>query len=225
MTTPARKHYQRAMAAKAAGAAGATTMSGDAYELAAASLWEDRRRLKQIKSVQKKIQAKAAMLPQYESYITGVLEAGKGAQDDVLMTLMVWRLDVGDISGGLDIAEYALRHGLKTPDHYQRDTASIVAEQTAEEILSALPQLPEDGVDVAEVAGAMLGQAERAYALVAGRDMHDQIKAKLYKAMGYARRETGDLAGARDDLTQALELHDRIGVKKDIERLERELAK
>lgn len=39
--------------------------------------------------------------------MNGVLEQGKGAQDDILMTVMLWRLDTGDIAGALEIARYA----------------------------------------------------------------------------------------------------------------------
>ncbi len=34
--------------------------------------------------------------------MNGVLEQGKGAQDDILMTVMLWRLDTGDIAGALE---------------------------------------------------------------------------------------------------------------------------
>ncbi|MDY8569877.1 phage terminase small subunit, partial [Escherichia coli] len=35
--------------------------------------------------------------------------------DDILMTVMLWRLDTGDIAGALEIARYALKYGLTMP--------------------------------------------------------------------------------------------------------------
>ncbi len=40
-----------------------------------------------------------------------VLADGRGAQDDIVMTVMLWRLDAGDIAGALEIAPYALKYG------------------------------------------------------------------------------------------------------------------
>ncbi len=116
MISPARKHYQRAKAAKAAAQRGeATPMTGDQHQLMMAALVEDRRRLRELQSVERKIEAKRAMLPNYDAYVEGVLSGGQGAQDDVLMHVMIWRLDVGDLVGGLRIAEYALAHDLQPP--------------------------------------------------------------------------------------------------------------
>lgn len=219
MNSPARQHWQRTTAAKAAVASAGTTMHGDAHELMAATLWEHRRTLKAIKSTQKKIETKASMLPDYDAYVQGVLEAGQGAQDDVLMTVMVWHFDVGNLQIGLNIAEYALSHGLATPDRFKRDTASIVAEQTAEAVLDSLDY--DDG----HVLEHMRASAARAMDLTRSFDMHDQIRAKLHKALGYAERACGDLDDALASLRAALELDDKAGVKKDIEHLERDLRK
>lgn len=217
MTSPARRHYQRHAAARQAGAVDAgKPQNGDQYELHAAALWEARRTLKGIQSLQGKIAKKRELVPEFESYVAGVLDAGNGAQDDVLMTLLVWRIDIGDLPGALAIAEYAMRHGLQTPDRYERGTPALVAEETAEQ---ALRMLDADAPDAAMLAGVLQRTAE----LIDGHDMHDQIRAKLHKALGYAHRANGELSPALDQLQQALALDARAGVKKDIERLEREL--
>ncbi|MCB4346246.1 hypothetical protein LA345_20305 [Burkholderia vietnamiensis] len=54
--------------------------------------------------------------------------------------------------------------------------------------------------------------------LTAEADMHDQVRAKLCKALGYAVQEA-DPPRALDYLRRALSLNDRVGVKKDIDRL------
>lgn len=216
-TSPARRHFQKVTAAQAAGATPeGQVQTGDQYELHAAALYEARRTLKSIQSVKAKIEKKRELLPEFDSYVAGVLEAGNGAQDDVLMTVLVWRIDVGDMPGALEIAEYAMRHDLKTPDRYKRGTASLIAEEIADQ---ALRMLAEEGAD----APALVKILERAEALTAEHDMHDEIRAKLHKALGYAQRDAGSLEEALEHLRRALQLNERVGVKKDIERLERQV--
>lgn len=215
MTSPARRHYQRISAALAAADAGDQPMQGDAYELMQAALFEDYRRLKSTQSMEKKAEIKREILPKYAEYVSGVLEAGQGAQDDVLMRVMLWRIDAGDLAGAIAIAKYAIKHGLTPPDQFERGTAAIIAEEVADQVLK---QLDEEGDSA-----PLLEQLKEVETLTADADMHDQIRAKLHKALGYACRATGQLEDAQVNLERALSLNDRIGVKKDLERLEREL--
>lgn len=224
MNSPARKHYQRITAARAAGdAIPGQPQSGEQFELMAAALWEARRTLKKIRSREAKIAKKRELLPQFDDYVAGVLEGGNGAQDVVVMTVMVWRIDVGDLDGALAIAEYAMRHNLETPDHYERDTASLITEEIAESALRSMDR-EEDESQRAELGTRSSLVLARSEALTRNADMHDEIRAKLYKALGQAERARGNHdAEALEHLRRALELNDRAGVKKDIEKLEREL--
>ncbi|PKH63458.1 MULTISPECIES: phage terminase small subunit [unclassified Halomonas] len=216
MTSPARRHYERVSAAQAAADAGTQPMQGEAFELMQAALFEDYRRLKATQSIERKIEIKREILPNYSEYVAGVLEAGQGAQDDVLMRVMLWRIDAGDLGGAIAIARYALKHGLTPPDQFERGTAAIIAEEVAEQ---ALKQLDLEEADFLTLLAHLI-EVEQ---LTQGADMHDQIRAKLFKALGYALRAAGQLPEAHTSLARALELNDRIGVKKDLERLEREL--
>ncbi|WP_372373253.1 phage terminase small subunit [Vreelandella venusta] len=217
MTSPARKHYQQVTAAKAAGAATpGQQQAGEQYELHAAALWEARRTLKAIKSVQAKIEKKRELLPDYLPYVDGVLAEGNGAKDDVLMTLMIWCIDVGDFEKALEIGAYAVKHDIDTPDQYDRDTVSILAEEIAEGVKA---QLEKEDADADALANVMA----RTVATVGDHDMHDQIKAKLHKSYGYALRAAEDPEGALAQLKEALTLNDRIGVKQDIQQLERQI--
>lgn len=216
MTSPARRHFERVSAAIAAADAGEAPMQGEAYELMQAALFEDYRLLKSTQSMERKAEIKREILPKYAEYVSGVLEGGQGAQDDVLMRVMLWRIDAGDLAGAIAIAKYATKHGLTPPDQFERGTAAIIAEEVAEQ---ALKQLEEEGVDTT----ALLVHLVDVEALTRDADMHDQIRAKLHKALGYACRATGQLEDAQVNLERALSLNDRIGVKKDLERLEREL--
>lgn len=212
MTSSIRKHFERVTAAQAAADAGDAPMRGDAFDLMQAQLFEDYRRLKSIQSVERKIEVKREILPNYAEYVTGVLETGQGAQDEVLMRVMLWRIDVGDIDGALHIARYAIPHGLEPGDQFQRSTAAILVEETAEQALA----LAEDDAHLLDA----LIEVDR---LTEGADMHDQIRAKLHKALGNGHRAHQEPTTALEHFQRALELNDRVGVKKDIERLEREL--
>lgn len=222
MTSPAKRHFLQQMAAKAASASPQDQLVGaNAYELMLAQLTEDRRRLHEIKSLEQKAKVKAELLPKYAPWIQGVIQAGQGVQDDVLMTVMVWCLDAGIWRGALEIAAYALPHGLAMPDQYKRDAATVLAEEIADQALRMLAK-PDTAADVD--LGALLQVAH----LVEGRDMPDEVRAKLHKAIGYCQRLSPDFEQkqlALDNLQRALQLHDKVGVKKDIEVLERELNK
>lgn len=176
-----------------------------------AKLAEDRRRLKDIQSTEKKIEAKRELLPQYAAYIDGAL-TGNGAQDDVLTSVMVWLIDVEDYVKAFDVATYALKHGMTLPDQYQRPMACLIAEEVADTQLTY------------QAAGKPMNlpALQHAMCLTANHDMPDQVRSKLHKAIGYALRddEHPDNQAAIEHLRRAFELFDKVGVKKDIERLE-----
>lgn len=214
MVSPAKAHFLRHQAeAEAATAADAQPMqNATQYELMLAKLLEDRRRLKAVQSIESKIAVKRELLPEYAPWIEGVLAGGRGGQDEVLMSVLVWRIDVGDFAGALPIARYAIAHKLTLPDQYQRKLPCLLAEEVADTALKACTAgQPVDVESLDQVAE-----------LTAEEDMPDEVRAKLFKAMGYAQRET-DKPIALILLNRALQLHDKVGVKKDIERLEREI--
>lgn len=211
MTTPAQRHFQKAMAAQEAAEATESTTRPDAsqYELMQAQLYEHGRQLKAIESIKAKGELKAKLLPDYAPYVEGVLEADTGLQDDVLMTVMIWRIDAQDWEGALQIAEYAIKHGLNLPDKFQRSTTCALAEQIAEAAKEA---------DVVP-----LETLKRTADLVVGKDMPDQVAAKFHKALGLALEAT-DLQASLNNLKLALSFDDRVGVKKDITRIEKALT-
>lgn len=205
--SPARAHYQQTLAAQAPSEDRPMDRAAvNAYELMLLKLAEDKRRLKDIQSLERKADVKRELLPEYAAWIDGVLAGDSGLQDDVFMTVLVWTIDIGDIERAIPLAAYAIRHDLAMPDQYKRTPACLIAEETADIALK--------GIAVA----APLLQAVAA--LTDGHDMPDEVRAKLHKAIGYALRDAGQLVEARDRLAHALALHDKVGVKKDIERLD-----
>lgn len=225
MKSPAQRHFERVSAATASARVdqGESLAGASVYELMLSKLATDRRRLKELQSQERKIEVKREVLPEYADYIAGVLEGGKGAQDDVLTTVMLWRVDAGDYPGALDIARYALEYGLKMPDQFERSLACVMAEEISEAALAAL-------ADGSAFSAEMLAQVGE---LTDKHDMPDQVRAKLCKAYGRALLVgAGDPSGedrwkhetALTALKRAVELHDRVGCKPDIAALEKALA-
>lgn len=216
MPSPAQMHLMRVGAARAtAQAAPGARVSEDtsrAHALMRAKLNEDRRRLKAVQSVERKIAVKREILPEYDAYITGVLASGRGVQDEVLGYVLCWRIDVGDFAGALPLARYVLSHHLALPDSFQRTPATLIAEEPAEQALKAYAA--GKPFDVSVLRDVM--------ELTAAEDMPDQVRAKLLFALG---RHLADAAPgeALAYLRRAVELHDKVGAKKDIEQLERRL--
>lgn len=230
--TPAQKHFARVLAAQEAERAAAADpfggASGSQHELMLAQLHAHSRLLKDIKATEKKVEAKRKLLPEYLEYIDGVLESDAGVQDPVITTLMVWMLDVGDWQQALQMAEYCLRHKLQLPDRFNRN----------------VPTLLLDDISDAAIKGQLIGAdalaiLARVDLLTRELDAHDQARAKLHKAIGWAamgKTHTKDLSTeqvkalqldqvriALPHLQRAVELHAQVGVKKDVERLERRL--
>lgn len=214
---------QQAAQASASNPHGETT--GSAFELQMAQLYEFKKRLKDMQSMKDKAKMKATMLPEMAPYLDGVLAADAGTQDEVLMTALIWSIDAGEYRRALQLAEYAVRHNLRMPDQYQRTLATALQDEFADAVLT--------GALVGDEAMAIAGQVLQ---LTFELDSHDQAKAKLYKAGGYAllgKTTTNgvDLKAVELEacqkalplLRQAMNLHAGIGVKKDIERLEQRL--
>lgn len=214
--TPITRHLMRvAASAAASGPASVADPDDSRSEVAAstqraqdraadmmrAKLATDQRRLKETQSVERKVEIKRDILPDYVPYISEVLERDAGGQDDVVTTIMLWRLDAGDMGGAMDIARYAIRHGLTMPAHFDRTLPATVAEGFA---------------DTADVPSFLLAEV---IDLTAPFDMVDQIRAKLFKAYGVALTPI-DPDAALTAFRRAFELNDKIGVKRDIARLE-----
>lgn len=211
--SPCRAHYEQTMAAAQPADTAAQPRdqhAANAYELVLLKLAEDKRRLKEVKSMERKAEVKAQLLPEYLPWITGVLESEAGRQDDVLMTVFVWAIDIGNFKLALQIGDYAIQHKLVMPDQYKRDVPCVLAEEIAEFSIKA-----DDQTRV-----ALLTDISTAVGITDACDMPDEVRAKLYKAYGYAQRTAGDLINARANLARALELDQRVGVKKDIERID-----
>ncbi|MFA7809038.1 phage terminase small subunit [Klebsiella pneumoniae] len=211
MTSPAQRHMMRVSASEAAQREKAPLRHATAYEQMLVKLAEDRRTLKNIRSNERKAEKKRELLPFYAPWTAGVLDDGRGAQDDIVMTVMLWRLDAGDIAGALDIAPYALKYGL-TSDHRRTTPYMLV-----EEVALAAQRLRDAGepVDLA----LLLTTID----LTDGADVPDMVRARLHKVTGLTLRDAGQSAEALAQFQRAMQLDRNAGVRKEIERLQRAL--
>ncbi|MER2593925.1 phage tail tape measure protein [Escherichia coli] len=176
--SPARQHRLRVQAEQAA-REGGSVRHASGYDLMLLQLAEDRRRLKGVQSTVKKAEIKVELLPKYAAWAEGVLAAGGAQQDDVLMYVMLWRIDAGDYAGALEIGRHALRHGWVMPLG-NRNVQTVLAEEMADAAQSAT--LATTGFD----ADLLLQTLE----LTDGLDMPDQSRARLHKAIGAVLSES-----------------------------------
>ncbi|WP_180644447.1 phage terminase small subunit [Acinetobacter bereziniae] len=226
----ARKHFQQHQAISAAETAAefGTMQNTSAYEQQLMQLNSDKNRLKNIQSTQNKVELKRQLLPNYKPYIQGVLEIKPGVQDAVITEMLVWSIDIGDYSFALDLAEYVLEHGLKLPDRFERSEACFITEDIAEGFLKILK------TDVA-ISDSDFYQLYRLDDLInnesidpSKRDMPDEVKAKLYLALGKANMrfikgeselDFAYASHAQNFLEKAVKFDDKCGGRTDLNKM------
>lgn len=246
MSSPFRRHKQRVLGIMSGTVAPETvrttelqepkptTAAGQEYAALRVLLHDNLRTLSDIASHEARVPVKVEMARAFVPWIEGVLAAAgtdgsQAAQDEILVTNLVWAIDYRDFDYALRLATHAIRHGLAMPEKFTRTPACYLAEEVAT-------------IANAEFDAVSLDHLLAVSALVEGHDMHDAVRAKLLKAIGrrYARRaEEFDPAAdnapaggkaayvetALENLRRALQLDANVGVKKDIERLDREAKK
>jgi hypothetical protein len=220
MLTPAQKHFDRVMAERRSNR-GTTTAERTAYEQVLFRLRMDKADLSRIQSNAGKAKLKSERLPDYQPWIDGVLAADTGQADEVITTVMIWAADAGDIAQALRIGQYVLRHKIPMPDQYKRTTATVLVEEICDPILAAFKANPAKASVSIDNLNALNG-------ITTHEDMPDQVRAKLFKVMGYTARLNQDVESqqlARSHLQEAIRLNAKIGVARDIELLDRNIKK
>ena len=210
--TPAARHRQKALSQKEV--TNITAGPNQAYRMLQLKLREDKQALKSKQSIQAKIELKRELVGHYDEWINATLSAGKGDQDNLLTTLMLWHIDIGNFGRALDIAEYAMKHDLKMPDAHQRTLATVVAEEIAD---TAKKLATSNEIDDEQIA-----QVLRASTITADADMPDQVRAKLSRQVGELTEAVNPVF-ALDNFQNALKFDENSGVKGSIKRLEKQL--
>ena len=220
MLTPAQKHFDRVMAERRSSGR-PSTAEKTAYEQILFRLRMDKADLSRIQSNAGKAKLKSERLPDYQPWIDGTLEADTGQADEVITTVMIWAVDAGDIAQALRLGQYVLRHKIPMPDQYRRTTATVLVEEISDPILAAFKANPAKATVSMDNLNALNG-------ITTHEDMPDQVRAKLFKAMGYTVRIDQDVESqqlARNHLQEAIKLNAKIGVARDIELLDRNIKK
>lgn len=228
--TPAQQYRQKLLAQQAqknakTGPHGA--VRGSEYEQLLARLAEHKRSLKTIASSEGKGQYKAQAVLDFDGWVDGVLASGTGAADEVFTTMLAWHFDAGNYLRCLELAAYAIKHKLIMPDQFKRSVPMFIVDEYAKAALAGKFKAPWKADQL----------LERVITLTDGEDVHDEPRARLYKAYTFARigrLESADInkdlapevaAAALAGLRRALELDDNVGVKKEINKLESYLKK
>lgn len=244
MFSPALRHRQQKLARHAAIAAGNIAREGIApdmpdegpvateYQQLLAALHENLRTLHGIESIENKIAFKAKAIDAYLPWCEGALTIDEGThapQDEIVVTMMIWALDIARWELALDLAQHITSHGLQMPAHYHRGAAGMVVSEMADAAIEATGTIPHELL-------------ERARFFANSFDMKDNYRARLHRALGDSRAHQAEnfdptadsaMAGGKPalvdaalgDYRRALKLDSNVGVKKQIEQLEREAKK
>lgn len=242
MSSPFRRHKQRVLGIMSGTVAPETARTtelrepertspaGQEYAALRVLLHDNLRTLSDIASHEARVPVKVEMARAFAPWIDGVLASqGQAAQDEILVVNLVWAIDYRDFDYALRLAGHAIRHGLTMPQGFSRTPACYLAEEVAT-------------IANAEFDAVTLDHLLAVQALIERQDMHDAVRAKLLKAIGrrYAQRaalfdpaadnapaggKAAYVETALENLRRALQLDANVGVKKDIERLERDAKK
>lgn len=167
--------------------------------------------LSEMKSIQERIEKKAEWLPEYEGFIDGCLAVSPAPQNMTLVHLMIWACDVKNFELAVKIAEYVVLNDMVMPEGYSRSPAEFVTEQCAEVF-----------IDDDELAIANASIIERIIGLGDGEQIVDQVRAKIYRALGNALNQAQPneaLAAYKN----AIRYNPSAGCKKTLEQLEKRL--
>ncbi|MFS1525811.1 phage terminase small subunit [Microbulbifer sp. 2304DJ12-6] len=130
------QHQQRARARAAAQAsAAAPTVSAQSdvahspdRSVIAAALEADLQLLSERANVQEKIALKRQLLPKYLPHVKVYRESGAQYPNPLLVSCLIWLLDVEDIEQALELAALAIAQQQQLPARFNRDLSTFVAE-------------------------------------------------------------------------------------------------
>lgn len=245
--SPALAHRQRVLAelstkgmlaehAARSGAAPAMPEAGPVaseYQGLLARLHDDLRRLHEIQSKDAKVALKVKLIEQYRAWCQGVLTAAEDAsapQDEIVVTCFIWAIDIRDWPFALDLGEHIIAHGLQLPERFHRTAGGLLVSELADAAINDPGSVPHDVLLAVKPAEG------------AAWDMKNETLARLHRAIGESwtraaeafdpNAESAPAGGkamlvdaALTALREATRLHAAVGVKKEIERLEREAKK
>lgn len=211
--SPAQAHFLRKIAESESATPNRENLEGlTGYDLVLAQLKAHQRQLKQIQSLERKIEFKRNNFEQYRPWIDGTLAKGSGVQDTVVSTMLIWAIDIGDYRTALDLGKYILMHDLAMPEQFERTAATALVEELATAAKNARDQKQ-------PFEAAILSEANE---LTADCDMPDPVRAKLLRELGELIQESEPQA-ALVHYQRAIQLDSQCGAKGLRDKLEKRL--
>jgi hypothetical protein len=158
----------------------------------------------------------------------GALASDPPVQDDIVGTMLVWAIDIGDWPLALELGDHVLAANLGLPERYKRSPAVLLAEEIAESALRVATacrapcsrrRWPSPPTTTCPIRCAKLHKA---------LGLAFQAEAEAFDPEAESQRAGGKRAlvdAALDHTSRALVLDQHAGVKKVIERLNADLKK
>ena len=185
--------------------------SGIAYRTYKVKIEIELAQMSRFRSISKRNSIKESVIPDYMNYVQSVISGDSGLQDNVLVTVMIWCIDVGRYADALLMAGYAIKHRLKMPDDYKRTLPEFVAEEFSNKAISGIR------------ADYLLDSLEQIDELTLNEDLTDEIRAKLHKAMGMAWMKASN-EKALEHFNRALEFNPKATVKRLIKGIMKQIG-
>lgn len=213
--TPAQKH-RLACEAIAAGSSQTDITQLSAYQALQKQYQQDKAFIKNLASIQDKIAYKAQILPRYQDWINSVIASGDiSPNDSITPTLLIWQIDSGALNAAMPFAQFALDKNLDSSDDYQRNMATIIIEEYAEQIAQGTAIEPDNLHTLIDWATAKQDNRHR-------YNIPDPVRAKLLKVAA-EQIEDNEPQHAIALYEQALAYHEKAGCKKQLEALKKHI--
>lgn len=177
------------------------------------SIYQDLRNdlaiLKSFDGKSRKIEYKKERYGHYLPWVLGLIAGDQGQEDKVLEYMLVWSMDIGDIDHFLQIAQYMDKHNLNPP--FETKLPSFISDNARDNI----DQLSlEDAIKLAD--------------FIEDKDVQENSHAKFLRLLGEKILKEPEITEAQKHQvvrywSKAVTLDPQIGIKKQLEKLQKEL--
>lgn len=165
-----------------------TTLAQDqnAYNLQFSSLETDLKRVSMLPRGTARVELKKSeLLPKYMPYVTKYIEAGDNYSNAILVQVMIWLFDVGNIPEALKLADLSIAQKQSMPERFTRSVHTFTADAFLDYCIER------------KIRGESLDpNFAQMYEKVLAWPVHDVIKMKYMKIKGAELEKAKDYKGA-----------------------------
>ena len=184
------------------------------YELLVAGLNNDRARISALPQGSGRLPLKKECCAIYLPYVESYIKAGKQHRNEVLVQVMIWLFDLGDIAAAMRLAEIAIDQKQPMPERFK----STVSEFVADSVL-------EWAVAQRRAGGAVAPYFDWVFERLITLPLHDVQRAKYYKFAAERAAERGVFSAALNFCDQAITYDAGAKVKTLRDRCAKEVAR